>query len=691
MTKSLRIPRLLLLLLILPLLPSNRLFAQPLPGSQLPFAENMCAQCHGESDLWSGDQRRLYISAEGLAEDIHWTKGVVCHDCHGGDPASRQFAETHRKENGFRATAAEIQEACAKCHRAEMINVTRKSVHAKGGERNELGARTPIDCGDCHGTIQHRLLPSVDPRSRVFAGNQSMTCGACHEKELETYTQSFHGPGFYRGGPIAMASCADCHGAHGVYREPDKRSTLHASNVAQTCGTCHQGIEEILQNSVHGLHGDPEESPPGELPGQKFEQQPSCTSCHQRHEAPLPESPEFVLAGRLSTGCGNCHPKFLGQHAQRLHGEMAEFGYIPAAKCAECHGAHDILPLNDPNSVLAPAHRLYTCQKCHADAVQNFSDFDPHANHKDAENFPLLHGVYVAAWTLIFGFVVFFGLHTLVWILRSLIHVLQYGRHKRLTSDKWAIKRLSRKQRVFQFTVMISLLGLAISGLTVKYSHQEWAQSATQAIGGFQVVSVVHRVFAVVMIACCVAYVANLAMTINKIRSRAALRQEQVAWKTILFGPDSLVFNFQDLKDLYGMIRWFFGLGPKPGFERWTYWEKFDYWAMVSVIAFIGTSGVILWMPNFFCRFLPGSTLNVAKVIHSEISLMAVGFLLAIRYFNTHFRPEKFPMDLSVVTGLVSEEHLRRARPKFLERMREKVRWTECAPSYRPRNAFGLL
>ena len=51
--------------------------------------------------------------------DIHWNKGVVCHDCHGGDPSGKQFAETHRKEDGFRATAAEIRESCARCHRED--------------------------------------------------------------------------------------------------------------------------------------------------------------------------------------------------------------------------------------------------------------------------------------------------------------------------------------------------------------------------------------------------------------------------------------------------------------------------------------------------------------------------------------------------------------------------------------------
>ena len=51
---------------------------------------------------------------------------------------------------------------------------------------------------------------------------------------------------------------------------------------------------------------------------------------------------------------------------------------------------------------------------------------------------------------------------------------------------------------------------------------------------------------------------------------------------------------------------------------------------------------------------------------------MAASFIVVIHFFNTHFRPEKFPMDLSVLTGLALEEHLQTARPDYLERMRQE-------------------
>ena len=91
----------------------------------------------------------------------------------------------------------------------------------------------------------------------------------------------------------------------------------------------------------------------------------------------------------------------------------------------------------------------------------------------------------------------------------------------------------------------------------------------------------------------------------------------------------------------------------------------------------IGSTGLVLWFPNLFCRFLPGEVLNVAKIVHSEEALLATSFIFAIHFFGTHFRPEKFPMDMAVLSGLVSEEEMREERPEFLERMRENGQLNE--------------
>jgi len=88
----------------------------------------------------------------------------------------------------------------------------------------------------------------------------------------------------------------------------------------------------------------------------------------------------------------------------------------------------------------------------------------------------------------------------------------------------------------------------------------------------------------------------------------------------------------------------------------------------------IGATGLVLWFPNLFCLVLPGNALNIAQVIHSTQALLATGFVFAIHFFSTHFRAEKFPADLSVLTGLVSEEEFLEERPEYFERLRREGR-----------------
>ncbi|OHB84718.1 MAG: hypothetical protein A2V98_21590 [Planctomycetes bacterium RBG_16_64_12] len=666
-------------LLILAAVAANGdLAAQPPEGSQLAPDENACVMCHGEKELWEGENLRLYMPADQFADDIHWQKGVNCHDCHGGDPTVFDPGDLHAAEDGFRELA-DVRKACGNCHK-DQLTALRKGVHAKAGERDENDRGTPMDCGACHGANLHRVYPAKDSRSPVFSNKQVQTCGGCHEEDLQTYAKTVHGNGLFESGLMVTAVCSSCHGAHGIYYAADVRSTLHPANVAATCGKCHRFIEERLEASEHGRGSGPGRPAERAAPGGAGKRKPSCTDCHQSHEMLNPEELPFQLA--LSNRCGNCHPDLSSRYGMSLHGELTRLGYAPAAQCDDCHGAHDILPVSDPKSHLAAGkNRLATCRQCHLHAVRNFSSFDPHANYTDAQNYPFLHFAYSGMEGLFYFFFGFFIIHAFLWFLRSFIHTFQQGRHKTLVTDSFALVRFEAIHRVLYLILIVAFLGLTLSGLPLKYG----GQSLARGLGGFDSTRIWHHFFAVLAIFGCAAHLVWGTTRITK------LRKEGMGWKAILFGPDSPLPGARDFKDLFGMVRWFFGMGPKPGFERWTYWEKFDYWAAYLAAAVIGTSGLMLWFPNLFCTVLPGFALNVAKVIHSELAIMAASFLFIFHFFHTHVRPEKFPMDLSALTGLVSEEHLRKARPEYVERLEREGKLLEIRRTVPSRKRLRLI
>jgi cytochrome b subunit of formate dehydrogenase len=153
----------------------------------------------------------------------------------------------------------------------------------------------------------------------------------------------------------------------------------------------------------------------------------------------------------------------------------------------------------------------------------------------------------------------------------------------------------------------------------------------------------------------------------------------------MLFGPDTMLFTKKDLAELWGNIKWFLGQGPRPKYGRWTYWEKFDYFAVFWGITVIGSTGFMLWFPEFFTRFMPGWLINVATIIHSDEALLAVGFIFTVHFFNTHLRPEKFPMDIVVFTGRMPVEEFKRDKPAEYEALTSSGRLEEhLVESYPP-------
>ncbi len=451
---------------------------------------------------------------------------------------------------------------------------------------------------------------------------------------------------------------------------------LHVTKVGDTCASCHRFIKDRLSLSVHGrgngLGGKMETS---ESDGE-VKRRPSCTDCHVGHDLPDPKAATFRL--QVADRCGTCHVDVTRGFKMSLHGALTDLGYEPGANCSDCHGGHDVLPLSDPNSMMAVGNRLQTCATCHADIAPNLVSFDPHADHNDRARSPILYWAYRGVLTFIIVVFGFFGLHSVFWFGRGLLDYWKHGRPKLLAPNDAGYLRFRPFHRVAHTVMVVSFLGLALTGLPLKFSDYRWAQWLAALLGGFSSTGLWHRIFSISTFGCFFAYVILL------FRCYFVQRKRGQSILQAVFGPDSPIPNLRDARDFFAMVRWFFGLGPRPTFERWAYWEKFDFFGASSDIILIGTTGLILWFPNWFCTFLPGESVNVAKVVHSTLSLLATGFVFAIHFFGTHFRPDKFPMDMSILTGVVSEEEMSHERPELLERMRAEGRLDELrvtAPS----------
>lgn len=231
---------------------------------------------------------------------------------------------------------------------------------------------------------------------------------------------------------------------------------------------------------------------------------------------------------------------------------------------------------------------------------------------------------------------------------------------KKLDMPVMYIQRFEIIPRFLHLTLILSFITLAITGLSLKFSYAPWAVTISGMAGGYAAMGTLHRIAAVVLF---------FDFGVHFIFIRKKWKESGKSLHAYILDRESLVPNLNDLKELIGTMKWFFGLRPQPAYGHWTYWEKFDYFAVFWGVAIIGSSGLTMWFPEFFTRWIPGYWINIANVIHSDEALLASSFIFTVHFFNTHFRPEKFPMDPVIFTGRVPLEEFKHERPREYEQL----------------------
>jgi cytochrome b subunit of formate dehydrogenase len=221
---------------------------------------------------------------------------------------------------------------------------------------------------------------------------------------------------------------------------------------------------------------------------------------------------------------------------------------------------------------------------------------------------------------------------------------------KVFAEEEKPIIRFSVLQRLLHLMVMVGFFGLALTGFSLKFSYQPWAQWVVGNLGGAGWTGYWHRFWAVITYSAVVIHLGWL------IYFKAVL-------KGSLAGPQSAFPGVKDVRDLVRHVNYFFGKGRPPAFNRFTYWEKLDYWALLAGMNTMGLTGLVLWFPVFFTGFLPGYFVNVARVLHLYEAILAVALKFVVHLATAHLRPEVYPADKSIFTGRTSLEKIRREHP----------------------------
>lgn len=635
----------------------------------LGLSNQECLNCHTKQNIKASDDgRSLFADGSKIEHSVH--NELACSQCHTEVRPS--------KDRSCSTITTKVN--CGSCH----DNINSKYVKSSHGKFNSIGDKNAPYCTTCHG--DHEVLKKTDPKSPIFSVNILKLCSQCHkdgEKAavrlkgkaqhlVEHYTESVHGKGMSKGTLTVTANCSDCHTAHSEINHQDTSASTNKKNISQTCGKCHWGIGTEFENSIHGASN-----------AGKGKNLPSCDNCHPAHSIIDPTKDEFRFS--ILTTCGKCHEKISHSYFDTYHGKASLLGSARAAKCQDCHSAHSILPQSNPHSSLSKQNIMKTCSKCHPRANKGFTRYLTHATHHDSAKYPLLFITFWGMTFLLLGTFIISWLHTLLWLPKSLKMRKHLKSLKTESHSGIRVARFTKFERVLHVIMILSFLMLALTGMLLKFSYTGWALFIVKLLGGVETAGFIHRFASTMLFGVFISHIYDL------VRKK---RTYFKSWKDMLLGKDSMLPNRKDWQDFTGSIKWFIGKGPRPQYGRWTYWEKFDYFAVFWGIFVIGSTGLTLWFPSIFTFFLPGELINVATIIHSDEALLAAGFIFTIHFFNTHFRPEKFPMDTVIFSGSYHLEEFKFDRPdEYKDVMEEGNIETMYAPepSLKFKKAFTIF
>jgi formate dehydrogenase subunit gamma len=215
-----------------------------------------------------------------------------------------------------------------------------------------------------------------------------------------------------------------------------------------------------------------------------------------------------------------------------------------------------------------------------------------------------------------------------------------------------AFYRFGVNIRVQHFVLAVSMVLLILSGLPVRFHDSVVFKFVIFLLGGIHNSTFLHRVGAAGLMIVCLWHMGWLAFTKSG-------RREFIA---LLPMPKDVLDVIQNMKYFLRVT------DQKARFDRFSYIEKFDYWAVYwGVVVMVG-SGLMLWFQDVTLRYLPKFLLDVAKEMHRDEALLATLAIVIWHMYNAHLNPHKFPGTLVIWNGLMTKEEMLDEHPVEYER-----------------------
>lgn len=229
----------------------------------------------------------------------------------------------------------------------------------------------------------------------------------------------------------------------------------------------------------------------------------------------------------------------------------------------------------------------------------------------------------------------------------------------RTINGKKYFYRFTMNQRIQHAILAISVVVLVLTGMPLKFHDTSWAPYLYSMFGGINAAPIVHKVFGSILVILFIFHVFYLINVIYKHQILPLKKREGLTVMKVLLvlARQPLVPNMKDALDIKDLMKYLlYFTNERPKGDKFTWKEKFDYWAPFWGMVIIGFSGLVLWNKEIATTILPGEALNFSLIAHSDEALLAALFLFIWHWYNVHFNIAVFPMGNVFITGYLPEE-----------------------------------
>ncbi|ODC01930.1 hypothetical protein A3197_01020 [Candidatus Thiodiazotropha endoloripes] len=237
---------------------------------------------------------------------------------------------------------------------------------------------------------------------------------------------------------------------------------------------------------------------------------------------------------------------------------------------------------------------------------------------------------------------------------------MQRGETTQADSQSLLIERFSPGERWLHTGLIVCFMLLSLTGVAWMTIETEFGKLLALPFAGAEGAVWVHRLFGLMLLGIFSAHIIYL------------IRSAVIGKPGFLRGPDSLVWTWNDFKAIHQHMAWLFGRREHPVFDRWSWWQKFDYWAVWWGLVIVGTTGLVMFDSVLTTSVLPGWMMNVARWIHKVEAILAMAHIFVVHFFIESYRPSAFPLNAHIFHGAAELQALEQEHPAWIERMQNE-------------------